>query len=63
MYNLGIKFQKNFKWGLEIERHAESAQEPEEYAYSEVVDLARQLNLEADKDDIQALLDSHNQDN
>ncbi|XP_023220465.1 tigger transposable element-derived protein 1-like [Centruroides sculpturatus] len=43
---------------------AESVPEPDEIGnvIEEVVDLARQINLEVDSDDLQELLDSHNQE-
>ncbi|GFX93768.1 hypothetical protein TNCV_1589441 [Trichonephila clavipes] len=42
----------------------ESVPEPDEISnvIEEVVDLARQINLEVDSDDVQELLDSHNQE-
>ncbi|XP_023232690.1 tigger transposable element-derived protein 1-like [Centruroides sculpturatus] len=43
---------------------AESVPEPDEIGnvIEEVVDLARQINLEVDSDDVRELLDSHNQE-
>ncbi|GFT80384.1 hypothetical protein TNCV_2184451 [Trichonephila clavipes] len=45
-------------------RHAELVPKPDEIAYvSEgVVNLSKQINLEVDSDDVQELLDSHNQE-
>ncbi|GFV58383.1 hypothetical protein TNCV_2556271 [Trichonephila clavipes] len=47
-----------------IETQAESMPEPDEIdnEIEEVVNLARQTNLEMDNDDIQELLASHNQE-
>ncbi|GFX68528.1 hypothetical protein TNCV_2432351 [Trichonephila clavipes] len=54
----------NLSFFFIAETQAESVPEPDEISNltEEVVDIARQINLEVDIDDVQELLDSHYQE-
>ncbi|GFX44250.1 hypothetical protein TNCV_4376381 [Trichonephila clavipes] len=58
-----IKGVETDRGGRRTRYQAESVPELEEIRnlIEEVVDFARQINLEVDSDDVQELLDSHNQ--
>ncbi|XP_023218164.1 uncharacterized protein LOC111620476 [Centruroides sculpturatus] len=60
----GFKAAKDQSDGWRKHGWRKQCQEPDEIGdvIEEVVDLARQINLEVDSDDVQELLDSHNQE-
>ncbi|CAH0719439.1 unnamed protein product, partial [Brenthis ino] len=57
-------YPEKLKKMIEDETEGESPSDPEQIddIIEEVIDIAKQLNLEVDVDDVQELLDSHNQE-